>query len=251
MKKGIIQNVVFCLAALAFLLLVWQIAFTVTKNEYVIPSVWDCVTRAFSLLGESLFWVTFFSTFLRCLIAFLLSFICAVILALIAYLLPWFSKFFTPIVSLMRSLPTMAIVLILFVLTTRSKAPVIVAFLTLFPMLYTSIYASLCEVDTSLVQMSKVYQVPLKKQILSLYFPSVCPSLILNASAALSHSLKVVVSAEILSYTYQSLGGLMQEMSLIEEKPTLFALVLIVFVTGLIIEMLGNVLAGCLRRKLK
>ena len=251
MKKSILQNVAFCLAALAFLLLCWQIACVALQNTYLLPPVWDCVKTAFSLLGKSEFWTAFFATFFRCLFAFFISFVFAVIFALIAYLLPLFSKFFTPVVSLLRSFPTMAIILILLVLTTPLKAPVIVAFLNLFPMLYTSVYTALSDTDQTLVQMSKMYQVPLKKQIFSLYLPSALPSVTLGASAALSHSLKVVVSAEILSHTYQSLGGWMQEASLYVEMPTLFALVLIVFFTGLLIEILGNGVASVLQGRNK
>lgn len=251
MKKSILQNVAFCMAALAFLLIVWQIACAAIQNTYLLPPVWDCVKTAFSLLGKNEFWTAFWATFFRCLFAFFISFILAVFFAFIAYLLPLFSKFFTPFISLIRSLPTMAVILILLVLTTPLKAPIIVAFLTLFPMLYTSVYSALCATDETLIQMSKVYRVPLNKQIFLLYLPAALPGVTLGASAALSHSLKVVVSAEILAHTYQSLGGWMQEASLYVEMPTLFALVLIVFFTSLLIEILGNGIASVLQGRVK
>ena len=251
MKKSILQNVAFCLVALAFLLLTWQIACALLQNEYLLPSAWESIQTAFSIMEKGEFWTAFFATFLRCFCAFVISFVFAVIFALVAYLLPLFSKFFTPIVSMLRSLPTMAIILILLILTTPLQAPVIVAFLTLFPMLYTSVYSALCDVDESLIQMSKIYRVPLKRQIFSLYLPALAPKLALESGAALSHSLKVVVSAEILSHTYQSLGGWMQDASLYVEMPKLFALVLIVFFTGLLIELFGNTLFYLLQRRVK
>ena len=119
-------------------------------------------------------------------------------------------------------------------------------------MLYTSTYAALCDVDKDLIQMSKVYRVPLKKQIESMYFPVLMPKLVLEGSAALSHSLKIVISAEILLRTYQSIGGLMQDASLYDEMRTkLFALVLIVFFVGLIIEIIGNALFGYLQGRVQ
>ncbi len=251
MKKSILENGIFALSAVVFLLLVWQIAYAVMQNPYLLPSPWACVQKAVALLGEGGFWSAFFSTLLRCLFAFILSFIFAAVFALISYLLSAFSKFFSPIASSIRSLPTMAIILILLVLTTPLKAPVIVAFLTLFPMLYTSIYAALKGTDKELIEMSKLYKVPLKKQIISLYLPAVAPEVCLHGGAALSFSLKVVVSAEILSHTYQSLGGMMQDANLFVEMPTLFALVLVVFVTGLAIELSTLALSERLRRRLQ
>ena len=251
MKKNILQNVLFCMAALAFLLIFWQIACVTTKNEYLIPSVWNCIQTAFSLLGEGVFWTAFFATLLRCFLAFVISFVLAVIFALAAYLLPWFSKFFAPIVASIRSLPAMAVILILLVMAGGGNTPVIVAYLTLFPMLYTCVYSALCDTDESLIQMSKIYCVPLKKQIAALYIPSALPNVTLGASAALSHSLKVVVSAEILSHTYQSLGRWMEESSLYDGRPELFALVLMICLTGLVIETAGNIVATALQGRVR
>lgn len=107
-------------------------------------------------------------------------------------------------------------------------------------MLYAGISAALASVDPKLVEMSRVYRVPVRKRIFGLYLPSAAPYALREASAALSFSLKLTVSAEVLANTYQSLGGMLQEAKLYVEMPSLFALTILVLATGFLLEGLGS-----------
>jgi NitT/TauT family transport system permease protein len=183
--------------------------------------------------------------------AFGISFVLALIFALIAYMVPWFGRFLSPIVSMLRSLPTLAVLLVLLVWAGAAKAPVIVAFMSLFPMLYAGMSAALSQVDEELLEMSRVYRVPMKEQALSLFLPSMAPYVLREAGAAFSFALKLVVSAEVLANTYKSLGGMMQEARLYLEMPTLIALVILTFLVGLALESLGVLVANFVERRVK
>ena len=191
-----------------------------------------------------------FNTFLRTLTAFFISFFGAAVLATAAYLLPSLGHFLSPLVSAMRSLPTMAVILIILVWTTPVQAPVAVAFLALFPLLYSGIFSALKQVDGKLVEMSKIYRVPIRKQIFGLYLPSAAPYVLREAAAALSFSLKLTVSAEVLANTYQSIGGMMQEAKIYVEVPALFALTALVVIAGFLLEGLGAAAAYAARRRI-
>ena len=224
----------------------------VEGNELLVPSVGDCLNRMVKLLTDGSFWRACFQTLNRVFLAFGISFILAVIFALISYMVPWFGGILSPIVSMLRSMPTMAVLLILLVLAGASKAPIIVAFLSLFPMLYASMSAALAQVDVELLEMSRIYNVPLKKQIFSLYLPSTAPYVLREAGAALSFSLKLVVSAEVVANTARSLGGMMLEAkNLFADIPLLFALVILAFLMGLILEMLAARVANLVERRVK
>ncbi len=251
MKKTIWKNVIHVLVALLFLVGVWILAYFLVGNELLVPAFSDCLKEVFVVLGKSSFWSAFLSTVFRVLFAFFLSLVLAGILAVISYLVPAFGRFFTPIVSVLRSLPTLAVLLIILVWAGAGKAPTIVAFLSLFPMLYTGITAALFQVDKELLEMSRVYEVPLKRRILELYLPSIAPYALRESGAALAFSLKLVVSAEVLANTYNSLGYWMQEARLYSEMPRLFALVIVIFLFGLLVECLVNWLANAVERRVK
>ena len=251
MGAKFVKKIIFTIGAFGVLLLLWQIAFFCIGNPLLLPSPWTCFQKVGELLSREGFWSGFLATCLRASAAFLLSFLIALIFAVIAYLLPSFRAFLMPIVAFMRALPTVAVILLILVFATPDSAPVAVASLALFPMLYTSIVSALSGVDKGLIEMCKVYRVPTAKRIFSLYLPSVAPHLIREGSAGLSFSLKLAVSAEVLANTFQSVGGMMQQAKIYLEIPELFALTLLVVFVGLVVELIGGGFAALAERRVK
>ena len=67
------------------------------------------------------------------------------------------------------------------------------------------------------------------------------PSLFAQAGPNLSLALKVAVSAEVLAFTYVSVGGMMTEANSYLQIPRLFALTIAVLLLGGLLEFaLGN-----------
>ena len=229
------------------MIIVWVVVWAAVGNDWIVPPFSDCVKEFFAQFGKSEFWQGFFSTLLRVFIAFFISFVLGGGLAIVAYLLPTFARIFAPIVAVIRTLPVFAVVYVLLVWTNAGVAPVTVAFLSLFPMLYAGIFAALSNVDGDLLEMSRVYKVPLKTQIFRLYVPSVLPYAAREGGAALGFSLKLVVSAEVLVRTARSLGGLMQDVQA-TDMPQLFAMVIVVCIVGAIFEILGEAVARTVER---
>ncbi|MBQ8295982.1 MAG: ABC transporter permease subunit [Clostridia bacterium] len=251
LKKILFKNVAAVLIAAAVLVVVWIVAHAAVGNDLLLPDFFDCMRQVGVLLKDGGFWLAFWHTLSRVLIAFVFSFALALIFALIAYMVPWFCRILSPAVSMLRSLPTLAVLLIVLVWAGAAKAPIVVAFMTLFPSLYAGILAALSQVDGELLEMSRVYKVSMKKRVLQLYIPSAAPYVLREAGAALAFALKLIVSAEVLANTWKSLGGLMQEAKLFYEMPTLFALVVLTFVVGLALEILGAITAFFVERRVK
>ncbi|MBQ8308658.1 MAG: ABC transporter permease subunit [Clostridia bacterium] len=251
MKRTVWKHLGAWATALLFLAIVWMIAHAAVGNELLVPDFFVCLKETVRLLGTATLWRGIGSTLLRVFFAFSISFVLALIFAMIAYLLPSFGRFFAPIVGFFRSLPTLAVLLIILVWTSAAIAPVVVAFLSLFPSLYAGFFAAFTGVDKDLIEMSRVYRVPLKKRVFCLYLPSVLPLVARESAAAISFALKLVASAEVLAGTFQSLGGLMQEAKAYLQIPQLFALVSIAFLLGLLLETLGMLAARAIERRVR
>lgn len=251
LKKLILKNCINALIAVAFLFGVWVIAWTAVGNELLVPAPWKGLGELRRLIKDNGFWGAFWSTFLRTLTAFGISFGFAAVFALAAYLAPTFAQIFSPVVTALRSIPVLAILLILWLVLGATNAPIAVAFLSLFPMLYTAILAALSGVDEDLIVMSRVYNVPLKKRIFALYLPSAAPYVLKESGAALAFSLKLVVSAEVVARTAKSLGGMMDEARAWGEIPTLFALVVAAFLAAVLLESVTALLARAIERRVK
>lgn len=239
------------LAAFAFLVLLWWAAYLLADNELVVPALSDCAKQAWRMLGKAWFWQAFSRTFFRVLVSFFLSFVLAAVFAVISYLLPAFAKFFAPIVAALRSLPVLAVSLILIIWFGAGGAPIVVAFLSLFPMLYTGIFAALSSVDKQLIDVGRACGVTVKNNVFRVYVPLAAPYVTREATAAFSFALKLVVSAEVVANTARSLGGLMQEAQGYLELPKLFALVIVTFFVALVLETVGNWLSKRVESALK
>lgn len=251
MKKRLLKNGIQAFVVLALVLCAWCVAYFIAGNELLVPTFSDCMSELGRLLGQGGFWQGVGYTLLRVLLAFGVSFVLAVALAVFAYVYPTFGRCVSLVVSVLRTLPTLAVALILLVWWGADDAPVAVAFLSLFPMLYTGVSSALSQVDGELVEMSRVYKVPLRKRITRLYLPSATPYALREAGSAAAFALKLVVSAEVLVNTYKSLGGMMQEARIYLNIPTLFALVCATTVLGVAIELICGGIARAVERRVK
>lgn len=251
MKKLIWKNIAQTLAAIGFLLIVWFVAYRAVGNQELIPPLSDSLKEMGGLLASGDLWASLGMSLLRAIGAFAVSFVLAVCFAVLAYLYPAIGTFLAPIISVLRSMPVLAVLLILLSFLGQASAPIAVAFLSLFPMLYAGILAALSGVDKHLIEMSRVCGTPLFRKITAIYLPLSAPYVLKESAAALSFSLKLIVSAEVLSFTATSLGGMMQEAKIYGEIPQLFALVGLSFFVGLILETAVTLFATAVEKRVK
>ena len=234
-------NILFSVAAVLVMWGVWLIAHAAVRNEYIIPSFADTMRSIGESLSDSYFWTSYGYTMLRAAEGWAIAFVCAVLFSALAAVSDACRRFFDPFVSVFRTVPTMAITLMLLVWTSPRTAPVIVTFLMLFPISYAQLTAAYRSVDPKLIEMAEVYRVPARERILRIYIPQMLPSLFSQAGPNLSLSVKVAVSAEVLAFTFQSVGGILQQASVYNDMPQLFAVTILMLITGGILEFaLGN-----------
>ena len=229
------------LAGFAFLWLVWVIAYYAVKNEYLFPSVGATFSSLFKLLftgGELArsFWRSLGTTFLRTFLAFLISLVCGVGLASLSVSFRGVRAFLAPVVSVLRTIPTLAIVLFLLLWTSPSFAPVLVAVLVLFPAVYAAALASFSSAVEKFSEFARAYKIGRAKRVFGLYLPVSLPALLTEGGAILSMGLKITVSGEVLAATFHSLGGMMQESQIYLNTPRLFALTILTVLVGFLLE---------------
>lgn len=216
---------------------IWVAAYYKVGNEYLIPSLPQSVKSLFACFTEKSFWVALGYTFLRTLEAFVLSFVLAALCAVLSTISKIFCAILKPFMVLLRTLPTLAVILLLLIWTNPLKAPVIVTVLVLFPMIYARIATAIGEVDYGLTEMAEVYGVKKRDRLFKIYLPLISPNLFSQAGADVSLGLKIMVSAEVLANTYKSLGGLMQNARQYLDMPRLAALTIAAILIGLITDI--------------
>ncbi len=208
-NRGII-NLIYPLIALIVLLIVWAIAAAAVDAELIIPSVDATFIRLGELFSDGKYWLTVLSTLWRAVRSFLYGAICAVVCALAAYCIAPVRRVLDPLVSVLRSTPTMAIILIVILWLGSKAAPVLIAFLITFPLLYANFLAGFDSIDSGLKEMSEVYSARKRDVVFKLYLPSIAPYALDGMRSAISLSIKVTIASEVLAQTLDSLGLYMQ-----------------------------------------
>lgn len=229
-------NIIYSIVAVMAMLSIWIISYYAVGNDYLVPSFFESIKSFFECFTEGIFWVSFSNTILRMIIAVVISFVFSVVFAILSILGRRFSCFINTIIAVLRTLPTLAVVLIILVWSNPFIAPVVVTFLVVFPLLYSQITAAVGELDYGVIEMAKVYCIQKKDKLLKIYLPLISPSVFAQTGADISLAIKVMISAEVLANTYKSLGGLMQSSRIYLEMPRLAALTMVAVLLGLIIE---------------
>lgn len=249
MKREWVKNIILSAFSLAAVWIVWAIAYRAVGNDYVLPSFRATFSEMGRLLGEASFWRAFGNTLLRTLWAFLLSFALGLAFALLSALSGAARAFLFPILSALRTAPTMALVLVLLLWTSPAAAPVIIAALVLFPAFYAAMLASLDAVKADYGGLLRAFGVGLGRRIGKVYLPLAAPPVLAQTGAMFSLGLKITVSGEVLSATAASLGGMMQHAQAFLEMPRLLALTLLAILLGFLFEGLFFFLGKLLGRR--
>lgn len=234
--KRLIENVVYPLIALGIVLAVWAIWAKAKDNPLVLPMPSAVLARFFALGGEKGFWASVGSTLLRTLICFVNSFAIAMLLAVLGGIFTPLHRVISPIVSLLRSAPTVAVILVFYAFMSSDQMAIAVGFLIAFPIMYSSFYSAIVGVDKDLLEMAKVYKVKPWNVVRSIYLPSIAPCLFDTSKSTLSLTLKVVVAAEILACVSKSIGGKIQTANSTFEIEYLLAWTLVAIVFGFVLE---------------
>ena len=241
MKKNNVKNIIlFSILGVALVFALWFLLYFIVANAYVIPSPIEVIKASFSNLLSLSFYGHLSATLLRVIFALAISFVLGILFAVLSHLFASVEHTLLPIVSIVRSLPVLAILLIILICVSRVVAPTIVCVLSLFPIVYSQTLSYLNSVSLEKREMLTLYNVPLKTQIFSVYLKGYFPFFIKEATSLFSFSLKLVVSAEILASVFKSIGGDIFQASIYANVTQMFALTLLVCALGIIVEFIGN-----------
>ena len=234
----LLLNLSIPIATLILVLIIYAIVSKAVGIEMLVPSVPSVVKEFFLLFAEGSFYKALVGTLGRAALAYLLSFSLAVILAVITKVCPYLRRALSPIVLLVRIMPTMSIILIALIWFNSFQSTVLVAFCVIFPMLYTSFSDAIDSVDKDLIEMSKVYKVDKKNMIFKMYLPQTLPMAFTGIKSSIGLNLKLIIAAEVLAQTADSIGVYMQLAKINLDTATLFAWTAVAIVLGGICELI-------------
>lgn len=234
--KGKLNNILYPMLSLSLFIMIWAIGARAVGMSIVLPSPAHTADKLFILMGQSSFYKSVAGTLSRSLISFLYSFSAAIILSLIASFIKPIARILDPIILFFRATPTMSIILMTLIWMNSSTGPIFIAFLITFPILYANFYTAFSNVSYELIEMSRVYKVPLTHRIFKIYAPLSLPYILGSVKSCISLSLKVLIAAEVMAQTRNSMGFYMQRSMVYLEMGELIAWTVAAIVISYILE---------------
>lgn len=236
--KDRLINIAFTAMVIVLIIIVWIIAFFSVKSKEVVPSFIDTL----KLMGQNFisgtFWTAVGFTMLRSLIGFIVSMVLAVLITMWGKVWWPARKFFDPIAAILRTLPTMAVILLVLVWAPASVAPIVVTFGVVFPNCYGQIKAAVDTIDPNLITMAKVFNLSKKDMFYKIYFKQSLPYLLRCIGIDFSFSFKVMVSGECMAGTSKCIGELITKAKAASKIAELCALIIMSIIIAVALDLI-------------
>ena len=194
-------------AVIVFWLLLWQLLSLAVNNYVLMVGPWETLLRFLALLGEAQFYVTVGMSLLRIAAGFLAGFLAGVFLAACSSRFRLSEEALAPVMSLLKAIPVASFVVLLLIWWGSSFLAVAVCFLVVLPNIYINTLEGLKSTDRSLIEMGKVFRLPLGTKLFYIYLPALRPFLTGGLKLALGMCWKSGVAAEVIGTPAHSIGG--------------------------------------------
>lgn len=168
-------------------------------NNPLFPNPYDVFKIFFESLGSIKIYEAIVFTLLRLLVSFAISFAVAFILGIISGLNKTFRTILSPTITILKTIPTAALILILIVLFRPTYSLTIITFLVMFPILYEAICNGIINVDENIKKALRV-DVGLHnpRSIFKVLIPCASPYILLGIIQTIGLGMKVSLMSEIL-----------------------------------------------------
>ena len=222
MKKGI-ATLICCL----LLLTGWQLLSWKLQMPSLVPGVPELIKSLYQLLVSGSFYQSVAATLVRGLSGMLISLGAALLVAFI------FSKFnrlyelLHPLLAIMRSVPVISFILLALIFMHPESIPLLIAFLTMFPLLTENLTKGLCSQRKMLRVMGLQFHISRYNRFTQLLYPQLKPFLFSGLASAMGFGWRAIIMGEVLAQCQWGIGGEMKRAQSYIAVPELLAWTLI------------------------
>lgn len=210
MTQYSLKNKKYLIISIFILISVWQIVAVIIDNGLLLPSFFIVLSDIYKIVLTDNFIILILNSILRCIESFILSLIMAIILAIISYFNKCIYNFLYIIIVFLKSIPTMAFIVLVLIWTSKDFAPIIIGVVISFPIFYDVVLNSLLDIDKNLLQMFRIYRIETIDKIITLIIPVIAIAIKKVINSTLSLIFKVVISGEVYAQPEYGIGSIIQ-----------------------------------------
>jgi NitT/TauT family transport system permease protein len=206
MKKNLIGA-----SSVFVLFLAWVIAEALVGNEILMPGPLAVFKAVFAILTGADTLMAIGATILRLLLALSIALISGLLTGVAAGLNGYVAHFMRPFITILRTVPVVAIIIILLILFGFSQTPYIITFLMIFPLIYQATDDGIRNIDSELIDVYKLEDDRFFSGLLNCYLPLIGEQIKTAFLQSAGLGIKVLIMAEYLAQTRFSIGNMLYQ----------------------------------------
>lgn len=218
MKKGIISFISVCI-----LLLFWQLTASYMNQPELIPSIPDLLKTLLQLFGSGTFYLHICATVFRGISGILLSLVIALFSAFLFARYELLYELFRPLLIIMRSVPVISFILLALIFLNPESIPLMIAFLTMFPLLTENLTKGILNLRPGLSLMADQFKINKRNKLMQVIYPQLSPFLFSGLASAVGFGWRAIIMGEVLSQCTLGIGGEMKRAQNFIAVPELIA----------------------------
>ena len=226
------------LAAVVFWLVVWQGAAMAIGQEVFLVSPLQAFGTLVQLLPQAEFWQRVAFSAGHILLGFVLGGVCSVLLAVAAERWLWVDAMLAPVMQLVKATPVASFIILALVWVSGKSLSILISFLMVLPVLYGAVRTGLESADPQLLEMARVFRVPLGRRLRGIYLPQVMPYFRTAVSLGLGLCWKAGAAAEIIGLPAGSMGERLYTAKVYFQTADLFAWTVTIVAVSVVFERL-------------
>ncbi len=242
MKEYSWRNKIEVFLSCIILLGVWELIARKINNDIYLPTIGQVLKNLYEIIESEKFILHVGSSIYRCLISFIIALIISIFVGGLAYMSRIFRNFLKPINMLAQSIPTMILIVLALIWADKDKAPFIIGFAIVFPILYDSVLGSLTNIDKNIVEMADIYSINLIDKIRYIYLPSIKIKLMQLLVSTFSLAFKVIIAGEVYGQPAYGIGTIVQVEKMNFNTPAIFAWIIIIAIISIGLDYIQQIL---------
>ena len=147
----------------------------------------------------------------------------AVALAALAAWKQWLRGLMAPLVAAVKTVPVASFIILALVWLNSRSLSLFISALMVFPPVYLNVLEGICRTDRRLLEMARVFRVPLGRRLRGIYLPQVMPYFRTAVSLGLGLCWKAGAAAEIIGLPAGSMGERLYTAKVYFQTADLFA----------------------------
>lgn len=220
------------------LLTCWEVLSRVLAKPILVPSLLEIISAGIQIFstGESYLFILF--TLGRILLTLVLDLSLALAFGFLAGLNSKIENALLPLENFLRASPTVAFILLALIWFRSNLAPVFVASLIVFPILYRSIVDAIKNISSDFIELADDFKLSFEKRLFFLYLPYVLQALKTSFVTGVGLAVKVVITSEVLCQPKNGIGVAFQLAKIQLYSAGIFAWTLISLMLNFLLQVL-------------